>query len=117
MFRTSILLATLGLALNMLVWSVPGLVLASGIAQFALAGDGPTLVQRLTANHSPTARPTVPAALVGLLGAELEAIQVAGVAIERPSTPRLAEKADQAGGRVLEAVRVYSAAFQATFSP
>jgi hypothetical protein len=97
------LLATLGIALNVLLWSVPGFVAASGAAQFA--------------QGTPHPRPSVPDALVGLLGAELEAIQIAGVAIENPRTPRLSERADHAGGRVLEAIKRYVAAVQATFSP
>jgi hypothetical protein len=97
-----ILLATFGLAVNVLLWSVPGLVAASAAAPFALRSPGP--------------RPSVPDALVGLLSAELEAVQIAGLAIEHPSTPRLGERADQAGARVHDAVRRYSAAVQATLS-
>jgi hypothetical protein len=97
-----ILLATLGLALNVLLWSVPGLVAASAAVPFSLRSPGP--------------RPSIPDALVNLLSAELEAVQVAGVAIENPSTPRLGERADQAGGRVHDAVRRYVAAVQATIS-
>jgi hypothetical protein len=96
-------LATLGLALNVLLWSVPGFVAASGAAQ--------------SAHRGPNSRPSVPVAMVGLLGAELDAVRVAGVAIENPRSPHLGETADRAGGRVLAAVRVYVAAFEASFSP
>jgi len=82
-----ILLATLGLAVNILFWSVPAFVAAAPFA-----------------HRAPTTRPSVPVALVGLLSAELEAVQVAGVAIEHPSTPNLGQRADQAGARVHDPV-------------
>jgi hypothetical protein len=52
-------------------------------------------------------------ALIGLIDAETEALQVAGVAIENPYTPALGECADAAGARLLRAVTVYLRAVQA----
>jgi hypothetical protein len=101
--RVSILLASLGLAFSVLLWSVPGLVAASGALQFVFPHDAPNLAERLQGQG----QPSIMDALVGLMGAEAEAMQVAGVAIENPRTPRLAERADQASARVLAAVRTY----------
>ena len=53
------------------------------------------------------ADPSMPDALVGLIGAEAEAIEVAGVAIQGPTTPDLGPRADRPGARVLQAVQAY----------
>jgi hypothetical protein len=114
MLRTSIVLASLGLALNLMLWSVPGLVAASSAVQFLRPSDPPDLAVRMTLSADTARTPSLQDALIGLVGAEVEAMQVAGVAIENPHTPNLAERADAAGNRVLDAVYAYIRAFRAT---
>ncbi|HEY3062486.1 MAG TPA: hypothetical protein VGL99_26230 [Chloroflexota bacterium] len=110
--RFGILVASFGLAVRLLLWSVPGLVAASGAVQLLWPSDDPNPAERLRLEKR-AAPPSVQDALVGLIGAEVEAMEVAGVAIENPHTPRLAERADSAGERVLLAVRTYVRAVQA----
>jgi hypothetical protein len=110
--RVSLLLASLGLALNVLLWSVPGLVTASAAVQLLLPIEPPNLLERLAQPAHRQAAPSLQDALVGLMGAEVEAMQVAGIAIENPRASRLAERADAAGNRVREAVLTYIRAFE-----
>ena len=109
--RVSILLASRGLAFNVQLRSVPSLVAASGALQHVLPGLRRSLGQRI--GDLPTASANPRDALIGLIDAETEALQVARVAIENPYTPALGEHADAAGGRVLRAVTVYLRAVQA----
>ena len=85
MVRVTVLLATLGLAINVILWSVPGLVAARGMARVASPDLAPNLAEALRAARAeagPT--PSLKDALIGLLGAEAEALEVAGAAIQNP---------------------------------
>ena len=109
MSRLPLVLACFGLAVSLTLWSVPGLVAASSVGSFfAGAGSGPNLAQRVGLQPDASLKD----ALVGLMGAEAEAMQVAGVAIENPHSPDLGARADTAGDSVLEAVRGYIIAFE-----
>lgn len=90
---------TLGLALQAILWSVPAVVTAS-----AVAGRRPT----------EAASPRLAEALTNLLTAETEALRVAGVALEQPSTPGLGARADRAGAAVLTTARAYVDTFTST---
>ena len=106
-------MASVGLAVSLLLWSVPGLVAASGAVQRLWPTDGANLAERLGLEGR-GATPSVQDALIGLMGAEAEAMEVAGVAIENPHAPRLAERADRASERVLDAVRAHIEAVRNT---
>ena len=88
MSRLFLLCATFGLAFSRALWSVPSVVAAQ-----------PSSV------HD---------ALVGLIGAEVDAMLIASLAIEQPRTPRLGERATAASARVLDAVHDYVTAVQAS---
>jgi hypothetical protein len=114
MVRGSILLAVFGLVLNAFLWSVPALVAASGAAQVALGDRAVPLAQTLSMvgrQAGETAK--LQDALLGLIGAEAQALEVAGVAIENPHTPGLGQRANEAGNRVIEAANTYIRSAQA----
>jgi hypothetical protein len=104
--RVSIVLASLGLALNLVLWSVPSLFASSSALQYALNGHQPSLAAQVT-THPLLAGSNPRDALVRLIDAEVEAMQVAGLAIQEPQAPDLGPRADAAGARVLEAVASY----------
>jgi hypothetical protein len=107
MLRVPLLLASVGLAWNLMLWSVPALVLAAGIPH-ALDPRAPGLGARLGGiEQSAGSQPSLPDALVRLIGAEAEALQVAADGLQQPPPPTLARQADQAGADVLSAVRGY----------
>ena len=114
MLRASLLLAISGLVLNALFWGAPGLIAASGNARAMFPTDVPTLAHALAAaERKPGATPSVPDALLSLMSAEADAMEVAGVAIQNPHTPQLGQRADAAGHRVLQAVQTYLRAVDA----
>ena len=107
-------LATFGLALNFVLWGVPGMVMASGIAHLALPDTTPTLSQALRqvdVGSGPT--PSLLDGLVQLIGAESEALQVAGMGLQQPTPEDLAPRANTAGEHGLTAVRTSIRAAQA----
>lgn len=93
MTRLSKVLASLVLAVLLMLWGVPGLV-ASNVAH------APPLLD----------------ALAGLIDAEAEALNVAGLALDDPRTPRLGERADQARARLVSSLRAYLEAVHQTFN-
>jgi len=102
------LLATLGLTINLFLWSVPAFVAASALPHVISPDRAPELAQALaTAERSAGATPGITDALLSLIGAESEAMQVAGMGLTQPPPPDLAVRADHAGNRVLDAVTVY----------
>ena len=102
------LLATFGLTVNVLMWGVPAFVAASALPRVFLADRAPELADALaTAERSSRSTPGITDALVNLVGAESEAMQVASMGLHQPPPPDLAARADHAGNRVLEAVSVY----------
>jgi hypothetical protein len=114
MVRGSILFAMFGLVLNAFLWSVPALVAASGAAQIALGDRAVSLAETLSrVSRQAGETPKLQDALLGLIGAEAEALEVAGVAIQNPHTPDLAARANEAGARVLEATQTYVRSAQA----
>ena len=115
MLRASTLLAALGLALNVMLWSVPGLVAASALPHAVLPESAPTLPSLLaSAERAAGPTPGVPDALVQLIGAEAEALQVAGAALRQPAPADLGPTASAAGARVLDAASRYVRSAQGT---
>jgi len=108
MSRVSIGLASLGMAFNLLLWSVPALVAASNVGQL-VAPSAPNLAEQLPGTGQ---QKSLQDALIGPMGAEAEAMQVAGAAIQDPYTPHLSERANTSGTRVLQAVQDYVKAFE-----
>jgi hypothetical protein len=108
-------LATLGLALNLVLWGVPGMVAASAAAHYALPDNTPTLsaaLQGIEVGSGPT--PSLLNGLVQLIGAEAEAMQVAGAALQQQPPPEdLVPRANAASARVLQAATSYVRAAQA----
>lgn len=105
--RFPLVLASLGLSFNVILWTVPGIVAAS----VALPGSASNVAQQIGAQHSSS---SVRDALIGLIGAEVDAMHVAALAIEQPRTPHLAETANASSARVLDAVRNYVTTVQTT---
>ena len=100
-------MATLRLALNLALWSVPPLVGTSALAHFVAPDTVPPLPEVLAAAE-PTAGPvpSLPDALIQLIGAESEALEVAWTALQPGPTPDdLATRANHAAARVLDAAR------------
>ena len=96
-----------GLALEAVLWSVPAMVTVTAVAR-----GRPTAVARQRPTE--TASPRLPEALTGLLNAEVDALRVAGLALDQPTTPGLGERADRAGAAVLAATRAYADTFAST---
>jgi hypothetical protein len=112
MLKGPLTLASFGLALNLVLWGVPGMVAASGAAHLF---DPDSSVARTLAAMERTAGPTpsLPDALVKLVGAESEALQVAGDGLQQPTPKDLAPRANAAGVRVEDAVQTYLRSAQA----
>ena len=110
-------MASLGLALNLMLWSVPALVGASAVPHLVLPNTAPTLAETLAAVENKSGvTPSLPEALVQLIGAEAEALQVAGQGLQQPLPDDLAAKANHAGVRVLQAVTTYVRSANAVFN-
>jgi hypothetical protein len=107
-------MATLGLAVNFVLWSVPLTVGAAGLPHALFPNSMPDLARLLAAaprTEGPT--PNLMNALTQLIGAESEALQVAGEALQQPLPLDIAPRADHAGLRVREAVTTYVRSAQA----
>ena len=112
-----LVLASFGLALNLFLWGVPGLVAAAAAAHLVLPDRTPTISEalgRLESSSGPT--PSLEDALIKLLGAESEALNVAGAGLQQPTPPDLAPRANAAGARVEDAVATYVRAAQRALS-
>jgi hypothetical protein len=107
--RGPLLFATFGLALNLFLWGVPGMVATAAAAHFALP-QTPTLAQAL--EHADGDRPALTTSLVQLVGAESEALEVAADALRQPTPPELAPRANTAGTHVETALYAYLTAAQ-----
>ena len=109
-------LASIGLAVNVVLWGVPGLVMASGAAHLLLPGDIPSLSDELARVEASTGSadrsPTLLDALVQLIGAEAAALQVAGTGLQQPPPQDLTPRANAAGDRVRAAAADYLQVFQ-----
>lgn len=107
MLRFPLVMATIGLAIQCVLWSVPA-TLGAATLPHQLASDIPGLGTLLSANHSDTsARVGVRDALVGLIGAEVDALQVAQIAL-RPNAPAdLGLRASRAGEQVQDSALTY----------
>jgi hypothetical protein len=110
-------MATFGLAINLMLWSVPLTVGAAGLPHALFPTSMPDLAQVLDAAQRTSGPSTnLLDALVQLVGAESEALQVAGIALQQPLPADIAPRADAAGLRVREAVVAYVRAFEALHS-
>jgi hypothetical protein len=115
MLRGPIFLATLGLAVNVLLWSVPAQAAVGALPHLLFAQALPAFPQALaSAERSAGQAPSLPNALMVLIGAESEALEVAGLGLKQPTPPDLGPRADRAGARVLDAVVIYVRAASAT---
>lgn len=115
MLKGPLLLASFGLALNVLLWSVPAMVGATALAHQFSKDTMPSLAEAL-ARVEPAGQSSVslPDALLKLIGAESEAFDVVGEALqEQPAPADLAPGADHAGKRVIDAITTYVASARA----
>jgi hypothetical protein len=108
------MLASFGLAVNLFLWGIPGLVAAAGAAHLVAPTSTPTLAETLQSleSHS-SATPGLEDALIKLIGAESEALQVAGDALQQPTPTDIAPRANAAGAHVEDAAATYVRAAQA----
>ncbi len=114
MLEGPLLLATFGLAFNLFLWGIPGMIGAAGIAHALFPASTPTLAESLgTLERNAGVTPSLPDALVQLIGAEVEAMHVAGDGLQQPTPEDLVPRANHASGRVLDAVQVYIQAARA----
>jgi hypothetical protein len=106
MLKGPMVLASVGLGLNLVVWGIPGMLAASGAQHLLPSTSG--LVETLGSLEryaGPT--PSLPEAFVQLIGAESEALHVAGSALQQPTPADLSPRATAAGTRVQAAVGTY----------
>jgi len=104
MFRTSILLPTLGLAIHLALWSVPALVAGSVLPHALLADTTSTLTSLAVPART---SPNMIDGLIQLIDAEFEALHVAGAALQQPTPTDIGPTATAAGARVLAATAQY----------
>jgi hypothetical protein len=109
-----IALASFGLALNLFLWGGPGMIAASGAAHLVVPG-APSLSQALRTLELRTSgtTPSLYESLLKLIGAESEALQVAGAALQQPTPADIGPRANAAGAQVEDAARSYIHAAQA----
>ena len=106
-------MATAGLAINVMLWGVPGLVGASALPHLIAPDRAPTLAQVLfSAERQSGQTPSVPDALIQLIGADADALQVAATALQQPTPVDLAPRANATGARVLDVVTTYARSVQ-----
>jgi len=106
MLKGPLTLASIGLAVNMFLWGAPGMVAASG-AVHALLPEVTSTQQQTLATLDSKADKSIYTALLGLIGAESEALQVAGAGLQQPTPSDLAPRANAAGADVQVAVAAY----------
>src|SRR5260221_5945826 len=93
--RGTLVLASLGLAFNVLLWSVPLFVGAAALPHALFPDSAPTLARALeTAESTAKPTPSLQDALLQLFGAESEALHVAGVGLQPDPPSDLAAHAD-----------------------
>jgi hypothetical protein len=109
MFRLPLLLAGFGLAIEVMLWSLPGLAAASGLPRPVGQERAIPLYTSLqrAQDELPSDAP-FPSALVALLSAEAEALHVAAEGLRQPPPEDLSAQATHAGLRVESAVRTYA---------
>ena len=107
MLKGPLILASFGLALNVALRTVPAAVGASAMPH-PLSEHAPSLAQTLQSAQRPdAAREGISDALLQLIGAESEALQVAGEGLRQPVAADLGVRANQAGAHVLAAATTY----------
>ena len=115
MLKGPLVLASFGLGLNLFLWGIPGRVAASSAAHAVFPNATPTQSQTLSAVDSASDK-SLYTALATLIGAESEALQVAGDGLQQPTPADLASRANAAGAHVEDAAASYMRAAQAIFS-
>jgi len=115
MLKGPLVLASLGLGLNLFLGGIPGMVAVSSAAYALLPNTAPPQSQTLDEVDSGPDR-SLYTALARLIGAESEALQVAGAGLQQPPPVDLAPRADAAGAHVVAAAAAYIRAAQAVFS-
>lgn len=94
--------------MNVVLWSVPVVVAGTALPGALFPDTAPTLSAALaTAERGAPSTPSVLDALLQLVGAESEALKIAGLAIQQPARPDLGVRANAAGEQVLDAVSTY----------
>ncbi|MBV8719531.1 MAG: hypothetical protein JO318_09020 [Chloroflexi bacterium] len=112
-----LMLASFGLAVNVFLWGVPGMVAAAGASHLVLPNYTLSISEGLTGleqTSGPT--PSLEDALMKLIGAESDALQVAGAGLQQPTPPDMASRANAAGVQVEDAVLTYVRAAQQVVS-
>ncbi|GAC1319312.1 MAG: hypothetical protein NVSMB2_14550 [Chloroflexota bacterium] len=108
MLRFPLLLATVGVAIQCVLWSVPA-TLAVAALPHTIAADVPGIGSLLNAPRADSsARVGIRDALVGLIGAEVDALQVAGIALQPNPPAELGVRADRSGAQVQDAALTYA---------
>src|SRR4051794_20757473 len=103
--RASLVVASFGLAVNFILWTVPIVVGAATLPHDFFPESAPALADTLRhAEHTSGAPPSLPAALVQLTGAEPAALPAAGRALQQPLPADIGPQADRAGNHVKDAV-------------
>jgi hypothetical protein len=101
-------MAALGLAFNVVLWSLPALVGATALPRALFPDAAPRLSETLaTAERAAGPKPGLLDALTQLIGAEAEALEIAGLGLQQPTPPDLGQRADHAGARVIDALTTY----------
>lgn len=107
MFRFPLLIATVGLAIQCVLWSAPATPGATGLSH-QLVADVPGVGTLLSATRVDiSARVGIRDALTGLIGAEVDALQVAGAALHPGPPADLAMRATRAGDQLHDAGLAY----------
>jgi hypothetical protein len=115
--RVPLLMATFGLAINAVVWSVPLTVAATGLPHALLPDQTPAPAEVLRSLPHDPSTTSVREALLRLIGAESEALRVAGAALQQPLPGDIGPQADHAGREVHSAATEYIRAAQAMVDP
>lgn len=112
MLRAPFLLATFGLAVNALFWSMPLTVTAAKLPQLTDNSSlSPADILRALPHEASTS--SLREALLRLIGAESEALAVAAAALQQPLPADIGQQANHAGQDVHSAAADYIRAAQA----
>lgn len=107
MFRFPVVLASLGLAINLALWSVP-ITLGAAALPHVVLSDIPVVSAAIGGTTATDSDPRgIRDALVALLGAEIDALHVANVALQPNPPSDLGAQATRAGHRVDDAAVAY----------
>jgi hypothetical protein len=113
MLRFPLVLAALGLAIEIMLWSLPGLAAAAGVPRLVDQQRAiPPYSSPQRAQETWPSDVPLPLALMALIGAEAQALHVAAEGLQQPPSDDLSQQATHAGLRVASAARTYAASVQ-----